>query len=154
MQRVIDRFDGEYAFLSNFHPVPGGIEMDEKVYSTVEHAYQASKTLSPAEREIIRKIGSPGQAKKMGRRLTIRPDWESTLNDFPVKMTIMRSLLQKKFAVPELRERLLATEDAILIEGNWWGDTYWGVCRGEGANWLGSLLMEVREELKEENNGI
>ncbi len=62
----------------------------------------------------------------------------------------MLDLLRIKFTIPTLRERLLATGDQTLIEGNTWGDTYWGVCRGVGLNNLGTLLMQVREECRAE----
>jgi len=69
-----------------------------------------------------------------------------------MKADIMLELLRLKFAFYDLGMLLLATEDAVLEEGNWWGDTYWGVCpsgSGNGENMLGRLLMQVREELKE-----
>jgi ribA/ribD-fused uncharacterized protein len=72
----------------------------------------------------------------------MRDDW----ND--IKIDVMRDLLQEKFSDDDLRELLLATGDAELIEGNTWNDYFWGVCLGEGQNWLGKLLMEVRKELK------
>jgi ribA/ribD-fused uncharacterized protein len=73
----------------------------------------------------------------------MRPDWEQ------VKILIMTSLVRDKFTRhQDLKEQLLATGDAELIEGNWWGDTFWGVCKGKGENHLGKVLMKVREELK------
>ena len=62
----------------------------------------------------------------------------------------MEYLLLQKFFIPELREKLLATGNEELIEGNWWGDTYWGVCKGKGENNLGKSLMKIRTELQEE----
>lgn len=64
------------------------------------------------------------------------------------KDDVMLELLRLKFAIPDLRDKLLATKNATLIEGNTWGDTYWGVCRGIGDNTLGVLLMQVRSEIK------
>ena len=136
----IDNFIGEYRFLSNFAPSP--IEVDGLEYATVEHAFQALKTENPTEREIVRAARTPGQAKKLGRRVTLRADWDTA------RIRVMKMLLEKKFANKVLRAELLATGEAELVEGNYWNDTFWGVCRGRGANNLGKLLMEVRASFK------
>lgn len=138
--KTIDSFTGQYRFLSNFYP--SEVELVGVMYPTVEHAYQASKTLIPTEREIIRAAKTPGQAKALGRRVSIVPEWNQ------IRIGIMRDLLSKKFANKVLRAEIVETGDAQLVEGNYWNDTFWGVCRGKGQNWLGKLLMEVREELK------
>jgi N-glycosidase YbiA len=135
--------------LSNFHP--STIYIDGKAYPTVEHAYQAYKTLNESSREIIRKAKTPGEAKKLGRALELRPDWEI------VRISLMRRFLLQKFENPLLRDYLLSTGDSELIHNNTWNDRFWGVCRGSGQNWLGKLLMEVREEYKavsEEDNSL
>lgn len=137
---MIDCFDKEYAFLSNFYPSP--ITDGNLIFPTVEHYFQAAKTTNMEEYEAIAAAGTPGQAKRLGRKVTLRPDWEE------VKDQVMLEALRKKFSIPTLREQLLATENKYLIEGNTWGDKYWGVCEGEGLNHLGTLLMRVREELK------
>jgi ribA/ribD-fused uncharacterized protein len=139
----IDRFHGDHGWLSNFWPSP--IELDGATYPTVEHAFQAAKTLDLEAREPIRQTTSPGQAKRLGRKVLLRPDWEQ------VKVEIMRGLLRKKFADPSLAALLRATGDRELIEGNTWNDRFWGVCRGAGKNWLGRLLMEIRSELSNSN---
>lgn len=90
---------------------------------------------------VLRSLNA-GVAKRRGRKLTIRSDWNKVKDD------VMLELLRLKFAIPDLRDKLLATENATLIEGNTWGDTYWGVCRGIGDNTLGVLLMQVRSEIK------
>ena len=148
MTKSIQRFSGAYRFLSNFYD--SEIEVNEKIYPTVEHAYQAHKTLNGKQRELIRLANSPGQAKRLGQKVELRSDWEV------VKLSIMKELLTRKFQIPRLRELLLETRDYELIEGNTWGDTYWGVCNGEGQNWLGKLLMEVRNEITggEEEDGV
>lgn len=138
--KKIESFSGEYRFLSNFFP--SEIEVEGKTYATVEHAFQALKTENPTEREIVRSARTPGQAKKLGRRVTLRPDWNTA------RVGVMKMLLEKKFTDKVLRAELLATDNADLIEGNYWNDTFWGVCRGRGENWLGKLLMEVRERLR------
>jgi ribA/ribD-fused uncharacterized protein len=136
---LITSFSGTYAFLSNFHPCE--IRFAGIGYHSVEAAYQASKTLDlDIRRTWFADCRNPGQAKKMGQKLKIRPDWDQ------IKLKIMLRLLRKKFAIPELRDQLLSTKNAELIESNWWGDRFWGVCRGTGENNLGKLLMQVREE--------
>ena len=136
----IDRFRGDYAFLSNFHRTP--FKWQGKLWGTSEAAFQSRKTLDERQRERIRKAPSPAAAKRLGRRVDLRPDWERVKDD------IMHSILMAKFAVPELRDALLATGDAELVEGNTWGDTYWGVCRGRGLNRLGRMLMRIRDEIR------
>lgn len=139
---VITKFEGEHRFLSNFYPAK--IEYEGLLYPTVEHAYQAAKSDSVAERMFIAKAETPGKAKKIGKMLTLRPDWET------VKDTVMLTLLTEKFKQPDLAQRLLNTGESLLVEGNNWGDTYWGVCEGDGLNRLGELLMVVRDKLNNE----
>ena len=141
MPTSIERFCEEYAFLSNFHPSP--IVYAWHAYATVEHLFQASKAVGPLDCEYVRLAPTPSAAKARGRRVSCRPDW----ND--VRLDVMAACLALKFAQGSpLAARLLATGDASLIEGNTWGDSYWGVCRGIGENHLGRLLMERREALR------
>jgi len=139
---VIARFENEYWFLSNFYPV--AVEWDGKVYPSTEHAYQAAKTLDEYSRMVIRQAPTPGQAKKLGRNVVLRPDWEQ------IKFDVMLGLLRQKFASgSHLAEQLLATGTVKLEESNTWGDRIWGTYKGIGQNWLGRLLMQVRAELLE-----
>ncbi|HKQ50267.1 MAG TPA: NADAR family protein [Phycisphaerae bacterium] len=139
----ISSFFGEYRFLSNFWPAV--VEYENITFSSVEHAYQAAKTLDMAERRRIAAIVEPGDAKRAGRALRLRPDWEQ------VKIGVMEDCVRYKFTHhADLREKLLATGDAELIEGNTWGDRFWGVCDGQGENHLGKILMKVRAELRAE----
>jgi ribA/ribD-fused uncharacterized protein len=142
MTGQITSFTGEYEFLSNFSWSP--VLHDSIQYPTVEHAFQAAKTYDKDERRRIAALPTPGMAKRAGRKVKLRKNW----NEMRVK--VMRTLLRKKFLHPGLAGKLLATEDAELIEGNSWGDTFWGVCNGVGENRLGKLLMEIREELNNE----
>lgn len=135
----ITEFSGEYRFLSNFWPAP--VMLDGVVYPTVEHAYQAAKSTDYTVRNTILKCWNATQAKAYGRRVKIRDDWES------VKLDIMADLVWLKFQEPTLRRQLVDTAGHYLIEGNTWGDTFWGVCRGVGQNHLGRILMNVREHL-------
>ena len=143
MSKEIRSFSGQYRFLSNFWPSP--VILDGHSYRTVEHAYQASKTLSHTWRGIIRAAATPGDAKRLGYQLSVRLDYFADPNR---KIVTMRSLLRQKFATEPLRGQLLATGKAHLTEGNDWGDTYWGVFKGSGSNHLGRLLMEIRDELR------
>ena len=136
----IDKFEGEFAFLSNFYEAE--VEYEGIKYPTNEHAFQAAKSLNPARRLEIAMLDTPGKAKRAGRSLQLRHDWEQ------VKYDVMLDIVFAKFYQhPELATKLLATGDAELIEGNWWNDTTWGVCNGVGSNWLGRILMMVRARL-------
>jgi ribA/ribD-fused uncharacterized protein len=137
-QPKVMRFHGEYRFLSNFWFVD--IFYDERHYKSVEHAYQAAKMTSEPSRRKVANAESAGNSKTIARSLPMRPDWED------VKISIMLALLRIKFKNPSLREKLNETDDMELIEGNHWNDTFWGVCNGVGENWLGKLLMQVRDE--------
>lgn len=146
---MIDFFDGEYAFLSNFYNA--SCIFEGKLYPTVEHAFQAAKSLNHAERDWIAAAGSPGLAKRLGRRINLRPDWEK------VKFDVMEECLRSKFADPILKQKLLATGDEELVEGNYWHDNTYGNCSCEkckdivGRNMLGNILMKLRTEFMEEN---
>lgn len=147
MRDAILSFDGEYRFLSNFYPslLKSGnppIRGVPVYWDTVEHAYQASKTDDQDWRERIHRAPSPGQAKKIGRLVPLRDGWEDQ------KYAYMNGFVWAKFACnEELKQLLIATEDRFLVEGNTWGDTYWGVCNGRGINMLGHILMQVRSSL-------
>lgn len=139
MSKISD-FRGEYRWLSNFHLVE--VHLAGLPYPSTEHAYQAAKTLDATQRCAVRCAKTPGQAKRLGQTLKLRDDWEQ------VKIAVMLDLQRQKYKQPDLRTKLLATGDAELIEGNTWGDRFWGVCKGEGLNWLGRLLMQVRDEIR------
>lgn len=134
---IIDRFTDEFNFLSNFHPSP--IVVEGVLYPAVEHAYQALKTVDKNERIKISFMTS-GQAKRAGRKLKLRENWES------IKLIIMEICLREKFKDPTLKAMLDATKPYELQEGNNWGDTIWGTVDGEGQNLLGQLLMKIRDE--------
>ena len=140
MTNKIDSFTNDNWFLSNFSPAE--VEYEGVNYPTTEHAFQAAKTLDKDERKEFLKNKDPGHAKKLGRKVQIRSDW------IDIRKYIMLDLLRQKFANDPLKTQLLDTGDIELIEGNWWGDTYWGVCKGIGENMLGKLLMKVRDELR------
>lgn len=139
---MIDRFIREHKFLSNYFPAP--VVLDGLVYPSVEHAYQAAKTL-----EIDQRLsflgGSAGDAKRRGQLVQLRPDWCT------VKLVVMSELLESKFAAGDLKRQLLATRPEDLKEGNYWHDNYWGSCtclkcNDHGNNNLGLLLMSTRNK--------
>jgi ribA/ribD-fused uncharacterized protein len=134
----ITSFRGEHSFLSNFADSPIG------PYKNAEAAFQAAKCVNESDRKKFEGI-SAKEAKRLGRQVKLRPDWER------VKFDVMLDIVRQKFNNnPSLAQKLLATGDAELIEGNTWGDTTWGVNAntGEGQNALGKILMQVREELR------
>jgi ribA/ribD-fused uncharacterized protein len=138
---TIDSFKGEFGFLSNFWPSPFRVSVWN--FATVEHYFQACKMTTTEDFEAVRTARSPGIAKRLARAKTRRDDWDN------IKETYMLTALRMKFQIPALREQLLATGDAILREGNTWGDIYWGVCKGKGQNRLGVLLMQLRQEIRD-----
>ena len=136
-------FFGEFRFLSNFWPAT--VYLDGLPYSTVEHAFQAAKTLMADERESIRRLPAhkAGEAKRLGRRVKLRYGWDD------MRLTIMRTLVTHKFTRhTHLRAKLLETGHRYLEETNDWNDRFYGVCDGVGENHLGRILMEVRTELR------
>lgn len=142
---TIRSFRGENGFLSNMFDCPvtvGGI-----TYRSSESAFQAQKSMDLAVRQRFAAL-TGAKAKQAGKTVALRADWETA------KVGLMRDVLVAKFSQnPELAERLLATGDAELIEGNTWGDTFWGVdSKKGGRNELGKLLMELRANLRSERN--
>jgi len=153
MGTVINSFTGQYKEFSNFYPVI--VNLEGLNYTTVEHAYQAAKSTEFFFRKLIASLSSDkaGLAKKRGRTIKLRPNWEEK------KIHIMRDLLIQKFNQEPFKTKLLKTEDAMIIEGNYWHDNIWGQCycnkkckNIEGQNWLGRLLMDIRSEIIEKDN--
>lgn len=142
---MINEFTGKYRFLSNFYMC--GVEFEGKVYKSSEHAFVAAKTLDHGLRAGINALATPADAKKFGRTISLRPDWDT------FKFEAMYLILQSKFTRnPELKQKLLDTGYEELVEGNHWGDKIWGVDlrTNFGQNHLGLLLMKVRDQLRQE----
>lgn len=137
---VINKFRGEYEFLSNFYP--SKIEIGGLVFENAEAAFQSAK-VTDIETKMKFCSLNPSEAKRLGRRVNLRPDWEV------VKDAVMLQVVMEKFFQnAPLAKKLINTEYSALIEGNDWGDKYWGVCDGVGENKLGKILMLVRAELE------
>lgn len=143
---LIASFDGDFRFLSNFWPCE--VVLDGETYSTTEHAYQASKSIHPGVRKLVRELKTPGQAKRFSHKITKRSDW------LEVREGIMLDLNRQKFVKnSELGDMLVLTGDAMIVEGNTWCDNDWGSCTCEkcgdkGQNMLGFILMKIRKELQ------
>lgn len=135
----------QYGCFSNFSA--HWIKLDGKSWPTTEHYFQAQKFVGTEHEDAIRLAHSPKNAANMGRehKRPLRADWEEVKDD------VMRRAVRAKFEQhEEIRQILLETGDAEIIE-NAPGDYYWGIgSRGDGKNMLGILLMEVREQLREE----
>ena len=143
---MICQFRDDYYFMSNFYPfklIYNGIE-----YQNTEAAFQAQKCKYLSERNQFSKL-NPSEAKRLGRRVELRPDWEQ------VKDGIMYNIVLTKFSSDEyLAYKLLETGEEVLMEGNTWKDTYWGVDLDtmQGKNKLGLILMKVRDVLRAKIN--
>lgn len=168
---MINLFKDTYRWLSNFYLSP--VKYEGIWFPCSENAYQAKKSSHLSNEEIARYIGAenmvkyqlsldmknlgyyyfskikPSEAKKMGKTIPARPDWET------IKVDVMKDIIRLKFTQSsKLKTRLLATGDEELVEGNLWHDNFWGNCTCskcrsiKGTNMLGKILMEVREELK------
>lgn len=143
---AIEGFFGEYRWLSNFWPAR--VMLGDLSFDTVEHAFQAAKTLDRRERQYIGRAPTPDKARRWGReKIVVRGDWHT------VKLGVMEDLVRQKFTKhPTLKGLLLATGDEDIIEVNSWGDYYWGVAKTHaglvGDNHLGKIIMKVRGELR------
>jgi ribA/ribD-fused uncharacterized protein len=131
--------DQPYGEFSNFAPYP--VKINGKVWPTTEHYFQAQKFAGTEHEELIRLELSPAKAALMGRdrNRPLRPDWERVKDDF------MAIALYYKFTQhPALRELLLSTGSALIVEHTT-NDSYWGDGGdGTGRNMLGILLVKLR----------
>lgn len=141
---TIRAFRNQYSWLSNFYPCT--VEWKGVTFPSVEHAFQAMKSLRREDWELISKLDTPAEAKRVGRTLQLRKDWNSLR-----RKAMAYCLLEKFTKNAALNALLLQTGNAFIQEGNTWNDTYWGVdlATGEGRNELGKLIMKVREHLQE-----
>lgn len=137
IETAITSFRDDNYFLSNMYP--SSITLGKHTFKCAEAAFQAAKCHTRVA-EFYNLNGF--EAKKLGRAVTLRSDWDE------VKVDYMRRILKAKFSQhPDLRKKLIQTGNAYLVEENTWGDTFWGVCNGIGNNLLGRILMFVREDI-------
>ena len=136
----IREFEWEYFFLNNFYETP--VEYEGMTYWSAEAAFQAAKCFDPSARKSFQTM-TPEQAKIHGRQVFLRSDWED------VKVQVMYDVLKNKFSSETIRNKLMSTGSAILIEGNNVNDRFRGVDleTGEGENHVGKILMNLREKL-------
>ena len=137
----INCFRNKYFFLSNYFI--SIVKYEDMYYSSNEAAFQSVKLLNKEDRYPFSCL-TPHEAKKIGRTVLLRDDWEK------IKNKVMYDIVKDKFTRNSLlKYKLLETGNAQLIEGNTWNDTYWGICHGKGLNVLGNILMGIRNEFKE-----
>lgn len=131
---------GKYRPLSNFHDA--AVTVAGRTYRCSEAAYMAEKTDNYTEKNILTNCRGK-EAKSYGQSVTLKPNWDE------FKIFAMQKVIRCKFYQnAELTELLLSTGNKTIVESNWWGDKFWGVCGGEGRNWLGIILMHTRDELR------
>jgi predicted NAD-dependent protein-ADP-ribosyltransferase YbiA (DUF1768 family) len=128
MQKRIEKFTDEFEFLSNHFKSTIGFE--GIVYPTVTHAYQSLKLKNQCDRSAIAKFDDPRGVVGYARKCETVGNWST------VSQIVMLELLVQKFKNPFLREKLLNTGDSFL---------------GDGRNFVGSLLMKVREQIRNES---
>jgi ribA/ribD-fused uncharacterized protein len=146
LANTITSFRGEHRFLSNFYLAP--VEYDGQTWRTAEHAYQGMKADDWEERSQVRLLVTPGEAKRFGQVIPLRPGWDG------MKKRVMLEIVTAKFTQnADLAEKLVSTGGAQLFEGNTWHDNYWGVCmcmkcslecKAPASNYLGRILEAVR----------
>lgn len=144
--KVIDSFRGDHYFLSNFYLAP--VPFRGVVFPSSEHAFMASKTSDPDAFHAILAAETPGEAKRLGRKVSLVDGWDT------LRYGVMYEVLLSKFTYNEdLRALLLATRGSLLVEGNTWHDQIWGSCvcpkheNIPGDNALGVILMSLRLRL-------
>lgn len=141
---MIKEFQGNYRWLSNFAPVD--IQIDNRIYPSVEHAYMAMKAPDNDEWKnfCANKSNSAGKVKKASRAIKLRHDWNDEL-----RLILMSGLLMIKFTQEPFRSQLISTGNQNIQEGNYWNDKFFGIClkTGEGENHLGRLIMNIRDKI-------
>jgi ribA/ribD-fused uncharacterized protein len=138
---MITEFKGKYDWLSNF--APAQIESGIYIFPSVEHAYMSEKSNADLWKMFCVETESAGKVKVASRSLFLPSDWHET------KVEIMNGFLIKKFSHEPYRTLLINTGSQLISEGNWWNDTFWGVCLklNSGQNILGKLIMKIRRNL-------
>ncbi len=131
-------FKDKYDYLSNMYPCPVKVMINNNVYEfkCSESVYQACKCPERIE-EFVNLNGY--EAKKLGKRVKLRPDWEE------LKFGFMYAVVKAKFDQNKFLGLRLKSLKGDIVEENTWNDTYWGICNGIGDNNLGKILMDLRD---------
>lgn len=143
---MIKEFQGEFRWLSNFAPC--SIELDGRMFPSVEAAYMSAKSNDWMWKEFCSDIkNTAGQIKKASRSITLISDWED------IKLKVMKECINQKFNQEPFKTKLRNTGNVKIQEGNMWNDKFWGVClkTGFGLNHLGKMIMEIRDEKQTTN---
>ena len=152
--KTVQGFESEFSFLSNFSACE--LLYDGHVYKTAEHAFQAAKATNEKDRVYIAEAPTPGEAKRRGRGIELREDWDV------IKDKVMLDIIRAKFKNGDCRYRLMkALSEGYddFVEDNWWHDNYWGNCKCdrckdiEGQNHLGKIILQVANEIVTELRG-
>lgn len=156
---MIEGFEEEFRFLSNFYVAP--VTFEGRRYPSSEHAFQAAKCAVDAEKDRFTDPARfPGWAKREGQKVVMLGHWNE------IKLDVMQRVVLAKFMQnPDLKQKLLATGEEELVEVNDWHDNFWGDCRclaidsprhgrsfecqTPGQNHLGYILMRTRDALRE-----
>ena len=140
-----------FGAFSNLYP--RAVEFEGAVYLTAEHAYQAGKPAKKAVREWVLSAPNPALVAMAAHGLY---SWDVVPNWATVKFDRMRGVLFAKYRQhQDLRTLLLSTGESRLVESTKTNNAVnrlWGEVNGKGENMLGKLLMEVRAELRKEEN--
>jgi len=141
---MIKEFQKEYRWLSNFAPV--NIELDGIIYPSVEHAYMSAKCADKHWKFFCSNSdNTAGVVKRNSKNIELVPNWDL------IKLDVMKQCIDQKFNQQPYMDKLLATGDLHIQEGNMWNDKFWGVClkTNKGENNLGKLIMEKRRLLND-----
>ena len=141
---VIESFGGTYRWLSNFTVLEYPIEYKGYMFKTTENLYQAHKALHNDDVKFISEL-TAGHAKRVGRVIEMDPLFETN------KIKIMYDIQLQKYSQPKFKQLLLLTGNMKIIEGNTWHDNIWGICScdkcgSNGTNYLGRIIMKIRNE--------
>lgn len=149
----ITQFRGEYSWLSNFFPVDVILHPEDLnepiIFPSVENAYQAGKCSNSKDMLNFVDI-TPAEAKKLSRLKKYKMIQFKKTTDFELfKLELMYDLLIQKYNIEPFKSLLIATDNCNIIEGNYWGDEFYGVDlrTNKGKNHLGQMIMNIREKL-------
>ena len=151
MQEI--EFSGKKRYLSNMYKceietredMNFGIDLPTHLWQSSEHIYQFFKSKDKRWQLRILNETEPKVTKNMASKFI--PDTYKLSNEWDsnMKKYVMRIALYLKFSQNEELYSRLKKEVGPIIEKNYWGDVFWGECKGRGMNFLGKYLMEIRD---------